>query len=271
MKASRVLALCLAVLPLSPLIGQQTAKPQPPPAQRPATGTLDLSFGPTASNPEGKAAAHKFLQALGGAAKVNAIKTMTENIVGMQQGQQVDAEDSVAYPDKQWQKLKSARGTVILVVTHTDAFAIENGQLRNLSDSQKTALDVALKHDFINVLQHINDPKYIFVAAGHEKTRLGDSTVVDVEADGVPTRWWIGSDGKLLQERYLDTGLTGNVQIMTYSDWKNYDGLEYPTKYELFNETGQPLLSMTLNRLQINPALPPSLFERPTGRLLPEQ
>lgn len=264
MKASRVLASCLTVvLPLSLLMGQQSAKPQPPPAQRPSNGTLDLSFGPTASNPEGQAAAEKFLQALGGPAEVNAVKTMTENVVGMQAGERIEGEEIIAYPNKQVQKYKTAKGTLVLVVTPSDAFMLQNGQLRSLSDSQRTALDVSLKHDFINVLQHIHDPKYIFSSAGREQTRLGAAIVVDVEADGIPTRWWIGDDGKLLQERYFDTGLTGNVQIMTYADWKSYGGLQCPTKYELFNEAGQPLLSVSVTKLQVNPALPPSTFERP--------
>ena len=65
-------------------------------------------------------------------------------------------------------------------------------------------MDAALKHDSINILQHLNDPDYVFVASGQEKVGGAEATMVDIEADGVPTRWWIAGDGRLLRERYSD-------------------------------------------------------------------
>jgi hypothetical protein len=251
------------VLPWSSLLAQgTTTKPQNP-APRRSSSELTLSFGPPASNPEGKAAANKLLQALGGPAKVDAIKSLRQTVVALQRGQRMEIEESVIYPDKQAQKIRTSQRNMLLVVTPSDAFMIVGTQPQNLPPAQRFSLDATLKHDFINVLQHINDPKYIFAATGRERVGGVEATVVDVEADGVPTRWWIGPDGKLLQERYSDMTPDGNMQIMTYSDWKNFDGLEYPTKYEMFNDAGQPQLSMTLTAMEVNPAFNPKLFERP--------
>ena len=243
---------------------QQTPKPQAPVNKTASNGVLNLSFGPSTSNPAGKAAAERLLQAMGGTAKVDAVKTLRQNVLAVQQsGQRVDIEQTIVYPDKQLQRLKAPDGSMLLVVTPTDAFLMKGGQVRDLPSAQRASLDATLKHDFINILQHVNDPKYIFAATGHEPVGGIDATVVDVEADGVPTTWWIGSDGKLLQERYSDMGPTGEMQTMAYSEWKDFGGLQYPTKYEMFNAAGEPQLSMTLTSMQVNAPIEPRIFQRP--------
>jgi hypothetical protein len=267
-RGKRTRPLVTAALLLLPLgvTCQQTPKPQNPGTKTTSNGVLNLSFGPTASNPAGKAAAEKLLQAMGGAAKVDAVKTLKQNVTATQQGgQRIDVDQTIAYPDKQLQRVKAPDGNSLLVVTPTDAFMMKGGQVQDLPSAQRASLDATLKHDFINILQHINDPKYIFAATGHEPVKGADATVVDVEADGVPTTWWIGSDGKLLQERYSDMGPTGDIQTMTYSEWKDFGGLQYPTKYDMFNAAGEPQMSMTLTSMQVNPPVEPRIFQRPAS------
>ena len=227
------------------------------------SSTMTLSFGPTESNPEGKAAANKLLQAFGGPAKVNAIKTMRQTIVALDQGERVEIDQTVVYPDKQAQRMRMQGKTVLLVVTHDDAFMVAGTRYQNLSPNQRQGLDAALRHDPINVLQHINDPKYIFNATGHEQVGGVDATVVEVDANGIATRWWIAPDGKLLRERFTNITEGDAIQIMNYSGWKEFGGLHYPTKYEMFSEAGQPLLTMTLTGMEVNQAVSPKLFERP--------
>jgi hypothetical protein len=223
-----------------------------------------LNFGPAGSNAEGKAAAERLLQAMGGAAKVNAVKSISQSVVGTRQGQQFEVDQTIVYPSQQSQRVRLPKGTTTLVVTPSDAFSVEGGYARSLPPAQRGALDATLKHDFINVLQNISNPKYIFSANGHEKIRGAEATIVDVEADGIPTRWWIAIDGKLLQERYSDMTVNQTIQTMTYSDWKNFGGLQYPTKYEMFNEDGRHEMTMTLTRMEVNPAVGPQLFQRPS-------
>jgi len=253
----------LILLPLCSLICQEKpAKPQNS-APKSSGSELVLNFGPTASNAEGIAATDRFLQAMGGPARVNAVKSLRQTVVALRQGQRLELEQSIVYPDKQAQKMTLPQRKALLVVTPTDAFMVVGGRLQNLPPTQRAALDATLQHDFINILQRINDPKYVFVATGHEKVGSAEATVVEVEADGVPTRWWIATDGRLLQERYSDMGAGGGIQTMTYSDWKSFGGLSYPTKYELFNEAGQPQMTMTLTAMEVNFAMDRKLFERP--------
>lgn len=263
MTVPRIVYLCvLVVFPLHPLLGQQSPSSQQivsPKNQ--SSSTLIVGFGPTVSDAEGKQAAEKLLQAFGGAAKVNSIKTLHQTVAAVQDGRHIEIEQSIIYPDKQAETMRMPQGKVLLVVTPNDAFMVVGGQAQDLPPDHSSSLNAALKHDPINVLQHINDPSYVFVAAGQQELDGTQATIVDVEAAGIPTRWWIGADGRLLRERYYGEG--GMMETVTYSAWKSFDGLQYPTKYETLNEAGQSKMTMTLTGMQINPAISPSLFQRP--------
>jgi hypothetical protein len=263
----RIVLLCgITVLALCSLWSQVTlANPQDSAAQARTDSVYHLAFTPKGSNPEGKAAVDKLLQALGGSTQVNAARTLRQTMVAVQQGQRIKTDQSIAYPDKQAQKISVPQGKVTwVVVTPTLAFTVTGGQVRDLSPSQRASLTQALQHDFVNVLQHIDNPKYTFSAVGKEDIGNTEAMVVDVNADGLPTRWWIAADGKLLQERFSAVEPAEPATLtMRYSSWKSFGGLEYPTKYEVFGEAEHPLLSMTLVTMEVNPALDPKLFQKP--------
>ena len=264
---SRALSLpFLTLLATSSLLCQQTAaKPQTTTPAR--TRAMTLNFGPTDSNSAGRAAAEKLLQALGGPEKVDGVKSLRQTVAAVRQGQHIDLEQTIVYPDEQAQRMHMSEGNMLLVVTPRDAFMVRGSLAENIPQSQRDAMDLTLRHDFINVLQHINDPKYVFVANGQQTVGGVQATVVDVEANGVPTRWWIADDGKLLQERYSDLQSSGtSTQTMTYSDWKSFGGLEYPTKYVLFQGSSKPLMTMTLTAMEVNPEVSQKLFERPASQ-----
>jgi hypothetical protein len=218
---------------------------------------------PAGSNAEGKAAAEKLLDAIGGAAKVNAVKTLHQSFTMEQQGAEMAIEQSVVYPDKQAQKIKMPQGEILQVVTPASAYMLMGGQVRDLPPAMHTSELLGLKRDFLNVLQHAGDAKFTFHATGKEKVGDVEATVVDVNADGATTRWWLAPDGLLLQEQFGEVGRSGpETMMMKYSEWKSYDGLKYPTKYEMFSgdEAGG---SMTLNAMEVNAAVEPQLFEKP--------
>jgi hypothetical protein len=263
---TRRLVLLCAVLPSFLLFFQAT----PATAQNPPlTASSDSGSSPrpkaTGSNANGRTAVDRLMQALGGAGKVNAARTLHQTLTIVQQGQTTMVDQSIVYPDKQVQTISVAQGEPIrIVVTPNAAFMVKGPLVRDLPPSQRTSSDAALKHDFLNVLQHIGDPKYTFSARAKQSLGSVEAIVVDVSADGAQTRWWIGPDGKLLQEQFSEIGQTGSTtQLMKYSDWKKFDGLEYPAKYEVFDEAGQLRLSMTLVRMEVNAAVDPDLFEKP--------
>lgn len=220
---------------------------------------------PIGSNAEGRAAVNRLVQVLGGSAKVHAVKTLRQTVTMVQRGQQTKIDQRIVYPNKQAQRLSLPQGELRLVVTPTAAFMVKGPQVRDLPPIQRASANAALKHDFINVLQHVNDPKYTFTATSNEMLDDLESTVVNVNADGTFTRWWISAEGKLLQERYSEIGQAGpTTQTMRYSDWKSFGGLQYPAKYEMLDEDGQPEFSMILVAMEVNDAVDPKLFDKPT-------
>ena len=195
---------------------------------------------------------------------MNAVKTLRQRVIVVRQGQQFEIDQSIVYPDKQVQKISLPQGKLLRVVSPTVAFTVIGTQVLDLPPIERTSSRVALKHDFINVLQHVNKANYRFSAIRNERVGDAEASVLDVNADGVQTRWWIGADGKLLQERFTaveDDGAT--TQTMKYSKWKSFSGLEYPTKYEMFSDAGPSRLSMTLAAMEVNVAVDPKVFEKP--------
>jgi len=218
---------------------------------------------PGGSNAEGMAATAKLLHAMGGEARINAVKTLHQIMVLEQQGAELKIDQSIVYPDKQVQKMTLPQGEVLQVVTPASAFMAMGSQVRELPPVMRNSQITALKRDFVNVLQHTADPKYTFTADAKEKLGEVEATVVDVNADGALTRWWIGPDGNLLQERFTEVGHDGpSTMTMKYSAWKSFDGLQYPTKFEMLNGD-EPGGSMTLSAMEVNAAVDPKLFEKP--------
>jgi zinc protease len=233
-----------------------------PDASAPAGATA--SPKPSGSNPAGKAAAEQLMQAMGGADKVNAVKTLHQSFTMEAQGAEMQIDTSIIYPDRQAQKIKMPQGELLQVVTPAGAFLVVGGRVRELPPSVHASELAGLKRDFLNVLQHAGDAKYTLAATGKEKVGDADATVVDVNADGATTRWWIAPGGELLQERYTEVGQSGPSTVtVTYSDWKSFDGLKLPTKYELQGNEEAGASSMTLNATEVNHSIDPALFEKP--------
>ena len=256
----KVAVLISALLPvLSTLAWSQKTS-----QSNPSSSTLVLDFDSRVSNAQGQAAAAKLLQALGGADEVNAVKTLRQKVTIVKQGQRIEGDQTIVYPDKQTQKMRLPQGTVLRVVTPTSAFMVTGSKVQDLSARESASSQAALKHDFLNVLQHLHDKRYAFDAIGDGNVGDTVATVVDVSADDVPTRWWIGPDGKLLQERFTDTGQdTPTTLTFRYSDWKKFGGLDYPTKYLLLDEGDNTVLTMTLTAMEINPDVDSKIFEKP--------
>jgi len=188
------------------------------------------------------------MQVVGGAAKVNAIKTLHQNFTMESQGAEMQIDASIIYPDRQAQKIKMPQGDLIQVVTPASAFLVMSGHARELPPSVHASELAGLKRDFLNVLQHSGDARYSFNASGKEKVDGIDATVVDVSADGATTRWWIAPGGELLQEQYTEVGQSGpSTMTVKYSEWKSFDGLKLPTKYALHGgeEAGDSSMSQS--------------------------
>jgi zinc protease len=255
----------LAVLgPINPI--DITIPPPPEPAASKPAGSASSAgevAKPQGSNAEGRAAVARLVDTFGGKAALRGVKSLHLSFVMEQAGAQMPIEQTIAYPDRQVQQMATPQGEIRQVVSPEAAFVVLGGQLRDLPASMRKSELAGMKRDFLNVLQHADDASYTFSATSKEKLDGVEATVVEVSADGVPTRWWISAGGELLQEEYTEMGQAGpSTLTVRYSGYKSFGALKLPTAYQLHNgDEGDT--TMTLVAAEVNPKFDPAIFEKP--------
>jgi hypothetical protein len=75
----------------------------------------------------------------------------------------------------------------------------------------------------------------------------------------------VAQDGKVLKQSYAGenpmTGTPGRLEV-TYGDWRDVGGRQLSFKQTITID-GQPLATITVETIEVNPTLDPSLFEVP--------
>src|ERR1700741_733506 len=124
-------------------------------------------------------------------------------------------------------------GHMTLVFTPTVAFMSAQRKVRDIPDSQKKESLAQIRRDLPYIAAHIDDPKFTFTAGGTQKIGDVETTIVDVNADGIPIRWYVDpKTGHVLREHYSAMGRSGLFQADTdLSDWKTFDGVTLPVKH----------------------------------------
>jgi zinc protease len=219
------------------------------------------------TTPEAKAVMAKVVDALGGEAKVGAVKAIHEsatNTVNTPQGEmQIKVSRTVVYPDRNHSVVNTPMGEMTMVYTPTAAFMTAGGRTQDMPASRRAEGLNNVKRDLLNLAQHVNDPKYAFVLGSNEKAGSVDATVVDVNADGASLRLYVDpKSGRVLRESFSSTGPSGPAQMMTdFSDWQTVDGITLPMQ-RTTTANGQKLSSEKIESIQINPAVDPKMFEK---------
>jgi zinc protease len=241
----------------------------PPPG---AKDKVDESAKPTASNDEGKALAAKVVAALGGEAKLSKIKALKAKLTLTQKTPQGDfpmqMETIIVFPDHLHAEMQTPAGTMNIVVTPDAAFMTIPGQhLRDFPASQHSETLEQIKRDPIFVASHWKDPNVFFFAGGNEKVGDTDARIVDVNAAGASIRWFVDpQSGHILKETYTTLGQSGPAQGETdMDDWKPISGLNLPLVRHN-KQNGQDTSTSEYSALEINPAVDPKLFDKPTEK-----
>ncbi len=225
----------------------------------------------TASNSEGKQLIAKVVEAMGGAARLDAVKAMRASGVMTAQGpqgeMQIKNETLVAYPDRARSTLETPQGTMVLVVTPADAFMEMAGRSMPLPGPLRQDTANELKRDEIAVAQHANDPQYSFTAGAAETINGVPARVLDIDANGAKTRWWVDpQNGRILRMAYATTSMEGPVErVVDLADWKPVEGLTLPFKRTI-SENGKPQGTVTVQEVQVNPPVDPAAFAKPTSQ-----
>ena len=240
--------------------------PPPPGAKE------EESAKPTASNEEGKALAAKVVAAMGGEAKLAAIKAVKAELTLIQKTPQgefpMQMETVIVYPDHLHAEMQTPGGTMNIVVTPDVAFMAMPGQgMRDFPASQKAETLEQIKRDPIFIASHWKDPNVFFRAGGTEKVGDIEARIVDVNADGTAIRWFVDpQSGHILKETYRTLNQGQPVQGETDLDnWKPVNGLNI--SFVRHNkQNGQDSSTSKYTTLEFNPTVDPKLFEKPAEK-----
>jgi zinc protease len=243
----------------------------PPPGAEKAAQEEESSM-PTSSNDEGKASAAKVVAAMGGEAKLAAIKSVKAKITLTQKTPQGDLpmqmESVIVFPDHLHAEMQTPDGTIRIVVTPDMAFVdLPNGQVQTWPESRKTETLEQIKRDPVFIASHSKDPNVFFRAAGTEKVGEVEARIVDINAAGASIRWFVDPQtGHILKETYRTIGQHGPVQGETDLDnWKPLSGLTLPMLRHN-KQDGQDSSTAEYTALEFNPAVDPKLFDKPAEK-----
>lgn len=224
----------------------------------------------TESNPEGVALIAKVVAALGGAEKVQAVKSLSTKATAVRKTPMgeipIQIETVTLFPDSVYQKLQTPMGDRLSVMSPAGNFMGMGGQIADMPAALKEESAKQLKRSLLYVAQHVSDPKFIFVAGGTEKIGDVEAKILDVSADGADTRWYVDpQSGKVLRVAFQTMGMGGPaMQVMDNSDWKTVDGISLPCK-QAVKQDGQDAGSNDMKEFIVNPAVDPKLFEKPAA------
>ncbi|MGH9669385.1 MAG: M16 family metallopeptidase, partial [Terriglobales bacterium] len=241
---------------------------------------LDISIPQTAptaaskkaaeSNPEGLALIAKVVQALGGAEKVQAVKALRQKatlLIKTPGGEiPIEAEGTILFPDSTYMKLQTPMGDRVTALSPAGSFVGMGGETRDMPANMKEETLKTLKRNLIYVAQHASDPKFTFTAGAMEKIGDVEARIVEINAGGVETRWYVDpQSGKVLRTAFRAVGMAGpTLRVTDNLEWLTVDGISLPSKQSI-TENGQESGSSVVKELVINPTVDPKLFERPAA------
>jgi zinc protease len=238
----------------------------------PPPGAKEEGSKPTESNEEGKALAAKVVAAMGGEAKLSAIKSVKAKLTLTQKTPQgeipMQMETVIVYPNHLHAEMQTPGGTMDIVVTPDAAFMAVPGQgMRDFPASQKAETMDQIKRDPLFIASHAKDANVFFHAAGTEKVGDIDARIVDVNAAGASLRWFVDpQNGHILKETYPTLSQGGPAQGETdLENWKPISGLTLPLVRHN-KQNGQDASTSEYTALELNPTIDPKLFDKPAGK-----
>ncbi|MBI2683316.1 MAG: insulinase family protein [Acidobacteriales bacterium] len=218
------------------------------------------------SNAEGKTLIAKVVTASGGAELLGAIKAMqveADTVANTPQGEITLPTLAISvYPDKSRVVMQAPFGEIVTVSTAQSAFRSMGGQTQDMPAALREESQKGNKRDLIWVTQHANDPKFLFRTGGTVKVGDADTTILDINADGVGLRWFVDGQGHVVKTAYRSVGMQGPTMRETeFSDFRATDGLTLPFK-RVVRDNGQISATVTVKSVKINPEVPAGAFEK---------
>jgi zinc protease len=222
--------------------------PEPPPAVK-STGSA--SAAPLSSNAAGIALAQKVRDYLGGAAKIDGVKTMRSHLVRILP---LTADGPTAfaivkttqYPSSEHVVIKQPGGDAILVATADGGFIRTPTGGREMPSSEHKEHIRSLRNELIPLLATSSDTTYVSDEPG---VLLIGTTRLDVDP----------ATGRVLRKT---SATPHGDQVTEYSDWKPFGDLNLPSKFRTTWWNGEEVGRFEVQSVEFNVKVDPGMFKR---------
>jgi len=228
-----------------------SATPQPSPSATPALPSADAIFS-------------KYIEAIGGQAKVDNIKSRTIKGSVAQPNGTIQFESSQAAPDKFYIMATTGQGTVERGFNGTVGWEKSARGVRQLSPVEVANLQGAL-----GLLRHIKLKEQFKSTRVRPAEKIGDRPVIMVigtTLDDRQERLYFDAESGLLLRRisYLPTPIGLIPEQIDFADYRDADGVKLPFSIIVSSiEVGNPVFTRSVSEMKLNTPVDDAKFNRP--------
>jgi YHS domain-containing protein len=221
------------------------------------------------SRARGRALLEKAVEAAGGAARVDSLKSYQERATTGAQGGGTEVKTSlvVSFPDRFRYERALSFGPLATVVTPADGFESMPRMTGTLVDEQRAAFLRQFRLRLLPLLRARREAGFVAASAGAGRAGGASVELVDVSFDGRSARLGIDpSTGRVLSLTWRGRGQGGEFGevVQTFSDFRPVGGLTLPFKTAAtFNGEADPARTVTVEEIVLNAEVAPALFDRP--------
>lgn len=219
------------------------------------------------SNPAGLALVNKVRDFMGGAAAIDSVQALrvtgNRKVVTPQGPMELESVALIQYPNSVRMEMTLPMGQITQVISPAAAFAVTPMGTQDMPSSQRDAALAEMKIDVISVLRNASNPKYVFNAGAMEKIGDVNAQILDIQADGPTTRWYVDpSTGRLLRTARTSSGPQGGEIVTDYLTWQKYGALNMVTSTSS-TRNGEPFMTQSASNIEINPTVDANAFVKP--------
>jgi len=173
---------------------------------------------------------------------------------------------SLVLPDKLHQTMKTPMGDQMIVLNGDEGFVSAGGTVQPMPKSMIEDQMKDLGRDLLVLVNAVDSPDLETVAAGEDEVDGTSCEIVAVTFMGNESRLCVAADGTVVRQTYQGKHpmqQTPGMLEVRYSEYSDVAGHLIPHKQVMTFE-GQPLATITLNSIELNPELDQSLFDIPS-------
>jgi zinc protease len=225
-----------------------------------------------AASPEatakGKALFAKAVEALGGAAAVDSVKTIRTVSDGTMKSPMGDVTvkvvSTLSLPDRLRQEATTPMGPMISVLNGDDSYMSMASRTRPLPESRRTDLTKSIRRQAISLAQHRNDKDFTVHSLGTETVDGVALEALVVSFGGEETKVYVEpASGRIVRQTYRGTGPSGPAEVVAlYSDFRPAANLVLPYKSQT-SMNGELQQSAVVTEISVNPSVDEALFRKP--------